>query len=556
MKNAAILFLMPLTLVFLQNCGEEFNSVESVDKSTSSSSALLKAPSSSTSAQTFSGSNTLPSSLQVSPDGHRLVTDTGIPFFWLADTGWTLMLMNPTEVDLYMQNRAAKIFNVIQMMAIRTYNFDPTRMNLNLKNYNGDSAFTSLGPVIFNETYWQHIDYIVDTAEKYGIYIAMFALWGLDVDTLFSNPSVHNYQYGNMLAKRYKNKKNIIWVVSGEYEKVADWKSGARPTSKEFALIRNIAQGISAGKAPEQLMSIHPIGTSSYNFHNDRWLSFNMQQTYTRLNFNVSRITSDYNKSPTKPVINAEPGYEGRVSGSARTPWHMRLQAYWSVFSGAFGFTYGAYKVFGTLPGWQQALNIEGAYDMQHLKDLIQSRPFLGSSPDHSVVNTPGSYTNYKNPNSLTYRAALRGKNTNFIFVYSTHGLSINMNLSKFSGRQVNAWWFNPRDGQIYDNKQKRSKSPFSQFKASGSKTFTPPATSTGPDNDWVLVLDDASQGYGVPGQGGKSSAPTPAPQAPASVLSTYSLMDRMIYDVNHIFKLSPYAGHSPPCSILKKLVL
>ena len=56
---------------------------------------------------------------------------------------------------------------------------------------------------------------------------------------------------------------------------------------------------------------------------------------------------SDYHKLPTKPTLDAEPIYEGIPHGlhdtlAARwTANDVRRYAYWSVFAGACGYTYG-----------------------------------------------------------------------------------------------------------------------------------------------------------------------------------------------------------------------
>ena len=84
------------------------------------------------------------SSLTVSFNGHFLIREDSAPFFWLGDTGWCLFSRSPEEVRLYMENRAAKGSNVIQVMAIRT---DMKTREL-VKNYRGDLPFDDLNPVL------------------------------------------------------------------------------------------------------------------------------------------------------------------------------------------------------------------------------------------------------------------------------------------------------------------------------------------------------------------------------------------------------------------------
>ncbi len=61
------------------------------------------------------------------------------------------------------------------------------------------------------------------------------------------------------------------------------------------------------------------------------------------------------------------------------------------------------------------------------------------------------------------------------------------MALSKISGAQAQAWWYDPRTGET---------SAADTFPTSGTWELTPPA-----EGDWVLVLDDASRKLPPPGQ-------------------------------------------------------
>ena len=55
----------------------------------------------------------------VAPDGHHLQHADGTPFFWLGDTAWSLFhRLDRTEIAHYLDNRAAKGFNVIQAVAL------------------------------------------------------------------------------------------------------------------------------------------------------------------------------------------------------------------------------------------------------------------------------------------------------------------------------------------------------------------------------------------------------------------------------------------------------
>lgn len=67
------------------------------------------------------------------PRGYR--TKMNEPFFWIADTNWELFhKLNPTDVDLFLADRAAKGFNVIQAVLLSKYNVTT------IPNFYGDLA--------------------------------------------------------------------------------------------------------------------------------------------------------------------------------------------------------------------------------------------------------------------------------------------------------------------------------------------------------------------------------------------------------------------------------
>ena len=53
--------------------------------------------------------------VRVSDNGHYFVKADGTPFFWLGDTAWSIFNHpKPEDVDIYLNDRAAKGFTVIQ----------------------------------------------------------------------------------------------------------------------------------------------------------------------------------------------------------------------------------------------------------------------------------------------------------------------------------------------------------------------------------------------------------------------------------------------------------
>jgi hypothetical protein len=127
-------------------------------------------------------------------------------------------------------------------------------------------------------------------------------------------------------------------------------------------------------------------------------------------------------------------------------------------------------------PGWQQAMDLPGSVGMMHWGKLFRSRPWFDLLPDqkHQVVTAGlGEF------NGLDYLAAARTSDGSTVIAYMPTSRTISVDMSKVSGSQVQAWWFDPRNGKA---------TAAGVFPASGGQKLTPPA-----EGDWVLVLDDAS---------------------------------------------------------------
>jgi hypothetical protein len=71
------------------------------------------------------------------------------------------------------------------------------------------------------------------------------------------------------------------------------------------------------------------------------------------------------------------------------------------------------------------------------------------------------------------------------------------------TGDRIRASWFDPRTGEATligeSPKTEAGDSQADVLRGDVARTFTPPTS--GPGNDWVLVVDDASKNYPPPGQ-------------------------------------------------------
>lgn len=441
-----------------------------------------------------------PDRLRVSENRRYLVTGDGKPFFYLGDTAWELFhRLNREEAEEYLRDRAAKGFTVIQAVVLAELD------GLKDPNPYGQIPLIENDPLRPNEKYFEHVDWIVSKANELGLVIGMLPTWGDKWNKKWGvGPEIFDptnaESYGAWLGKRYKN-RSIIWILGGD-----------RPVENDRhrEIIRSMAKGLRKGDEGRHLLTFHPVGGSGSAevFHADDWLDFNMRQNGHGIEFTGRYETTltDYRRTPVKPIIDGEPVYEDHpVSFKANalgytTAADVRRALYWDLFSGAMGHTYGNHAVWqmyapnrapinNPLRPWKEALQAPGASQMQHGRRLLESRPFLTRIPDDSIVVTDKIATVV--PGAGTRRfVATRDEQGTYAMVYAPVGRSFQVRLDVIRGRQVRAWWFDPRTGKAQ---------VIGEFPNTGRQSFTPPTP--GELTDWVLVLDDIAQNYPPPGE-------------------------------------------------------
>ncbi len=452
--------------------------------------------------------------VMVSTNGRYLVKSDGTPFFYMGDTAWELFhRLNREEAEMYLENRRKKGFNVIQAVALAELD------GLGSPNAYGDLPLVNKDPVKIAVTpendpadtlqydYWDHVDWIVNKAAEKGMYIGLLPSWGEWVLPRFGpqyfTDEKQAYFYGHFIGDRYKNHHNIIWILGG------DRHPDEKPDG--FVIWQAMAEGIADGtnninKPDDQAdytttcMTYHSFPTSSKFFHQDPWIDFHMWGSYhMRQNDSLAYLvaTGDWNLPNHKPTINGEPAYEDHpINWLPEKGWFddfdVRQIAYWSLFAGAHGHTYGCHPIWQfytpaspdvspTRRSWQEAVDLPGSFQMIHVRHLMESRPMLNRVPEQSLI-VKGQQS------GMGHIRATRGDD--YVFVYIPTGATVSVQLGKISGKMVNAWWFDPKTGK---------NTCIGKFNNTGVRAFDPPGEE-GRGNDWVLVLDDASKKFALPG--------------------------------------------------------
>jgi hypothetical protein len=163
--------------------------------------------------------------IKVSDNDHFLVKEDGTPFFYLGDTAWELFRMTTREeATAYLETRKDQGFTVIMACS---HGVERSPYDLEVANRYGYEPFTNQDfdtPRVVDgngNDYWDHVDYVLDEAERLGLYVAFLPYWARDYAVSYSCNGVRcvdedtGYTIGYFFGERYGSRNNLIWVIGG-----------------------------------------------------------------------------------------------------------------------------------------------------------------------------------------------------------------------------------------------------------------------------------------------------------------------------------------------------
>lgn len=419
-------------------------------------------------------------------DNQRYLCTGEDAFFWLADTAWLLFQQcSLEETYRYLRNRRDKGFTVIQAVLVHDV---------------PGAAANSLAEVeadVTRKEFWEHCDKVVKMAEELGLYMALLPSWG----AMVKGGVIHEgniEEFASFVAKRYQNSPNVIWILGGDIR--GDIGEGVyKKAGKIFKEI-----------TPDKLIGFHPFGrtSSSMWFHEEPWLDFNMFQSghrrYDQASLgawddnaikegffgedNWKYVDRDHGYEVMKPTVDGEPSYEWILQGlhvmdqPYWREWDVRRYAYWSVFQGSMGHTYGDNAIqqfyrdaekpgsYGVKQVWQESMHHVGSEHMGHLRKLMESVDYQNGRPAEELLLS-GQKERYERI------AVFAG--ADYLLAYDYLGGAFTVDLKRFAGKRVHGWWFDPVSGVS---------SYFADLTGKDWAEVKPVARFT-EDNDWVLVI-------------------------------------------------------------------
>ncbi len=403
----------------------------------------------------------------------KLTTKTGQPFLITGDSPWSLIVGPDKDgIDKYLENRKQKGVNSLIMNLVEHYYNGPADAYGNLP-FLVDGDFTTPNP-----DYFDNADYVIDKAREMGMEVFLFpAYLGYDdggsheegwYTEVNANGPSKMYQYGKYLGQRYKDYKNIIWVMGGDCA-----------PGNAIDEIREMVRGIEETAGP-QIFTVHngrfQSGLAAYT--GEKWIDLNT--TYASESTTAFYLKADFQRS--------HPFYyfEGTYENLGATSTQLRGQMYLPVLMGANGSFFGNYPLFNFTAGWDNpdVLESQGSKDLQRSGEFFRSRAWNKLVPDlnHTLLTS-----GYGDINNSSYGAAALTQDGSSAIIYVPDYRELTVNLTLITGTQTHGWWYQPSTGTVNDLKL---------ISDSPSQSFIPPSA-----GDWLLVLDDASKGLGSPGK-------------------------------------------------------
>lgn len=442
--------------------------------------------------------------LKVSKNGRYLVDQNDKPFRIQGDSAQSLIAnLTFAEAELYFSDRQAKGFNTL---------------NINLLEHkfavhapadrNGDQPFTAPGDFSKpNEAYFAFADSIIGLAASKGILVSFAPMYlgvrGGDegwwsVLTSSTNTQKVCYNFGLYVGNRFKSRKNILWVIGGDYL--------PPPGSEGEARLHKFMEGIKAAGGsqlfagdwePDTISTDEPAFASA--------MALNAVYTYGRKGqAGATYVESGraYSYSPPRPAYLKETGYEGE-NWAAGDPSSVRNYEYRAILggctAGAFfghrdiwefatdkwwsGFNFGH-------ESWRKSLNSPGTFDMVRLGQLLDAVPWFDLIPS-GLAGTKNFITEGGgNFGDADYIVAAATADRKVLLAYippsskDSRGFAIDAALLGGSAR---ARWFDPASG----NYKQISESPLPNR---GLAHFTIPGRNAAGATDWVLLLEVGSK--------------------------------------------------------------
>jgi hypothetical protein len=439
--------------------------------------------------------------VKYSSDSRHLVDQAGTPFPIMGRTAWFVISLNAIDYRTFVDDTASRGYNTIEFHVLnhdpRGYNepFNgdgdlPFSRRLNGAAWTGNLTYGNINAeapdfTAPNENYWSFVDGFVGYCESKGILVLMFPAYvgyaggeqGWMKEMVANGPS-RMQMYGAWLATRYKNQKNIVWMMGGDLGGF-----NTEQTAAENALLTGLKS--MAGQQSVQFSAewdSNMIATDQPTFGS----SMTLNGVYTFNGDVNSHGRRAYGRSPVIPAFLLEEPYDeegpdgNSVNPSATQP--VRRFQWWGWLSTIGGYVSGNGYIWPFNSPWRTHLDTAGSRDMARLNGFIRSIGWYELVPSglggmRTLIIAGGS-----TPSMSTYVAAAASLQGTLLVAYvpPAHGGTFTVDMRAMAG-VTHARWFDPTNATYIEIG--------SNFANTGQVGFTTPGNNSAGTTDWVLVL-------------------------------------------------------------------
>lgn len=434
--------------------------------------------------------------IQASANGKYCIDQRGTPFLIGGRVCWMIFRLPRSEYRFVLDDTANKGFNCIEMKTPICPSVDngdgrdqdgnlPFSLRLDGAAWSGTTTFGNINneapdfttPV---EAYWLNNDRFLNECLGRRLLVFYFPAYVGYKDTdwwmniMAANGQAKMTTYGAYIANRYRNQKNLVWMLGG------DQGTGGIPfDADELAAETGLING---------LKSVYTVSP----FYSAEWLrnsittdlfasSISLNGCYANSVTDINaKGTQAYAISPPKPAYHQEMPFEE----SAGVPPAWRRLLWWAFFSTCSGGLFGN-GVFTSFDSgvYTSHMNTQGTLDAARQNRYLSAKPWHTLVPTQSAITAGGgtadSETEVRCVCNITAAAPYTGTLL-LVYLPPNHTGTVTLDMTKMGGTTLSRWW---------DPTTATYTADASGLANSGTHVFTRPGNNAAGEADWILEL-------------------------------------------------------------------
>jgi len=435
-----------------------------------------------------------------SSDKRFLQDANGKPLPILGRSVWFITSLSAADYRMVIDDSVARGFNAIEFHVINHDSrgnhapFDgsgrmPFLKRLNGSAWNGALSYGSNDQMpdftTPNEAYWLEVDQLLAYCESKGVLALMFPAYAGYPNTdqgwmneMLANGATNMQTYGSWIATRYKDQKNLVWMMGGDRNFF----------NQEIPVENGLLQGVQGVMTQSRYFSAEWSGNTTGTNEPTFGSAMTLNSAYSWDSV-TPQSRSAYAHAPAEPAFLVEEPYDeegpdgNNIDSYATQP--VRRYEWWGWLSTIGGYVAGNGYVWPfSNANWQAHLDTQGSRDLGRLNMLIESIEWWRLVPSElngmKRLITGGN----SDPASTDYIAAAADPAGSLLVAYvpPAHNGTFAIDMSAMNATAL-ARWFNPATGAY---------TTIGNFSATGTQVFAPPGDNGSGYHDWVLLLTAA----------------------------------------------------------------